>query len=209
MMRTIQRLAYNNPIAIASLLFLVCACGSAKISGSAAIDPGIVARSAWNAAEPRPYKQHVPVRITIHHEGTRLEVMDDAAKKIKNIQTWGMGPDRKWTDIPYHYLISPAGVIYEGRNPNTVGETNTEYDPSGHLLICCLGNLEQQRVTKKQLNALTRLLAWSCKQYNIPDSTIASHKDYSKITNCPGKNLYRYLQNGYIKSNVKKLLLAK
>ena len=166
----------------------------------------IIPRSGWNAAEPRPFKTHTPIRITIHHEGTKLEVTDDAGKKIKNIQTWGMGPDRNWVDIPYHFLIAPNGKIYEGRSPLTVGETATEYDPTGHLLITCLGNLEQQEVTKEQLNSLVNMIAYACKKYNIPYETIASHKDHSTQTNCPGKNLYHYLQNGYIKEEVKKLL---
>ena len=56
-------------------------------------------RSVWNAAPPKPFKQHKPVRITVHHEGTRLELKDSAAKKIRAIQKWGMGPDRNWADI--------------------------------------------------------------------------------------------------------------
>jgi uncharacterized lipoprotein YddW (UPF0748 family) len=163
-------------------------------------------RTAWQAAAPKPYKTHVPVRITVHHEGTRLEKTDDAAKKIKNIQTWGMGKDRNWTDVPYHYFIAPDGTVFEGRNPNMVGETNTEYDPTGHLLICCLGNYEEQEFTSAQLDALTRLIAWACAQYNISYETIASHRDHSKQTTCPGRNLYQYFQNGYIKNRVKELL---
>src|SRR5688572_22723218 len=121
------------PLLVFTSLLLYCCTASKK---SASIDNlTIVPRSGWNANEPRPFKQHVPVRITIHHEGTRLEVTDDAAKKIRNIQVWGMGPDRNWADIPYHFLISPGGTIYEGRNPLTVGETATEYDPTGHVLI--------------------------------------------------------------------------
>ncbi len=181
-------------------------CRTAKQSTADKNNFRMVARSEWNAATPKPYKQHTPVRITIHHEGTKLDVAADAGLKIHNIQKWGMGPDRNWTDIPYHFLISPGGKVYEGRDVYTVGETNTEYDPSGHLLICCLGNLEQQEVTKEQLTALTQVIAWACKKYNISPSTIASHKDYSKITNCPGKNLYQYLQNGYITSEVNKLI---
>ncbi len=168
--------------------------------------PGIIPRSGWNAAEPREYKSQVPVRLTIHHEGTKLEVKDDAAKKIKNIQTWGMGPDRKWADIPYHFLIAPDGKIFEGRNINTVGETATEYDPSGHLLISCLGNLEVQPVTDEQLSSLTKLIAYCSAKYNIPIDSIASHRDYSNQTSCPGKNLYQYLENGYIKKTVAELL---
>ena len=166
----------------------------------------IIPRSGWNANEPREFKKHDLVRITIHHEGTKFEMKDDAAKHIRNVQVWGMGKDRNWVDIPYHFLLAPDGTIYEGRDVHTVGETNTEYDPTGHLLISLLGNYEEQEINQKQLDALVNLIAYSCKKYNLPYETIASHKDYSAQTSCPGKNLYKYLENGYIKSSVKKLL---
>jgi len=191
-------------ILIFSLLILGCA--SSRKSAQKNIDITIIPRSGWNAADPKPYKQHVPERITVHHEGTRLLVTDDAAKKIHNIQAWGMGPDRNWTDIPYHYLISPGGDIYEGRAVNTVGETATEYDPAGHLLIVCLGNLEVQEVSEEQLNSLVKLIAWCSVKYNIPVKKLATHKDYSTQTDCPGKNLYRYFQNGEIAKRVQKVL---
>lgn len=164
----------------------------------------ILPRTAWNALPPKDFKKQEPVRITIHHEGTKLEIGDDAAKKINAIQRWGMGKDKNWADIPYHFLIAPNGTIYEGRNVFTVGETSTEYNPAGHLLICCLGNLEVQPLPDQQLNALIRLTAYASKRYNIPAASIASHRDYSKQTTCPGKNLYPYIQNGYIKKEVEK-----
>ena len=163
-------------------------------------------RSAWNAADPKPFKQHIPERITIHHEGTKFEKNEDAAKHIKNVQTWGMGKDRNWIDIPYHFLIDPNGNIYEGRNIFTVGETATEYDPTGHLLITCMGNFEEQEVSDEQLEALICLIAYCCEKYQISPETIASHKDYSNQTVCPGKNLYKHLENNYIKAEVKQIL---
>jgi hypothetical protein len=181
-------------------------CSSAKKMSETIPAITIVPRSGWNATDPKPYKEHVPVKITIHHEGTKLEMKDDAAKKIMNIQRWGMGPDRNWADIPYHFLIAPDGTIYQGRNVYTAGETATEYDPSGHLLITCLGNLEQQEVPEQQLSSLIKLIAYCCKKYKLPLETLASHRDHSTQTTCPGKNLYQYLQNGYIKKEVKKLL---
>jgi hypothetical protein len=189
-----------------STLVLHLNCSSSKKVNDRSRAITIVPRSGWNAAEPRPYKQHVPVKLTIHHEGTKLEIKDDAAKKIMNIQRWGMGPDRNWVDIPYHFLIAPDGTIYEGRNVYTVGETATEYDPTGHLLITCLGNLEVQELPEQQLSSLIKLIAYCCKKYKLPLETLASHKDHSTQTTCPGKNLYQYLQNGYIKTEVKKLL---
>lgn len=188
--------------AIAVILLVDTACGPSGRSG-AVRDPVIIPRSGWNALEARPYKTHNPVRITIHHEGTRFEATSDAAKHIRNVQVWGMGKDRNWTDIPYHFLIAPDGAIYEGRDVRTVGETATEYDPTGHLLITCLGNFEVQEVTGEQLEALVNVIAYACRKYNISYETVASHKDYSAKTDCPGKNLYRYLQNGEIKKRVK------
>lgn len=164
-------------------------------------------RSTWNATDPKPFKQHIPERITIHHEGTRFEQSDNALKHIKNVQTWGMGKDRNWNDIPYHFLIDPKGNIYEGRNIFTVGETATEYDPTDHLLITCMGNFEEQEVSEEQLESLIHLIAYCCHKFQIPPETIASHKDYSNQTVCPGKNLYKYLENNYIKEEVNKLLV--
>ena len=191
---------------IPAFLLLISSCQTPGKGQQGKNALAIIPRSGWNAAEPLPYKKHMPERITVHHEGTKLLITDDAAQKIKRIQTWGMGPDRKWADIPYHFLIAPDGTIFEGRDVYTVGETNTEYDPTGHLLICCLGNLEVQKVPEKQLNSLIKLIVWCCKMYDLPYETIATHKDHSSQTTCPGKNLYQYFINGYIKERVKKLL---
>ena len=87
-----------------------------------------------------------------------------------------------------------------------MGETATEYDPSGHLLINCLGNLEVQQVPQEQLASLIKLIAHTSKKYNIPYETLTTHRDNSTKTNCPGKNLYQYFENGYIKAHVKQLL---
>lgn len=182
--------------------------GNESIAAQTTTDQVLIQpRSSWNAAPPRPYKQHVPVRITVHHEGGKvLADTASATTRLKNVQTWCMGPDRKWTDIPYHYLIAPDGTVYEGRNPLTVGETNTEYDPTGHLLICFLGNYNEQSLNPNLLNVMNRLIAHFCKQYDISPDNIATHRDYSKNTTCPGTNIYPYFQSGETKKAVRKIL---
>jgi hypothetical protein len=175
------------------------------ITGCSSSEFIIKDRSSWEADNPRAYKSHIPVRITIHHEGVRFEKGQNAPEHIKDVQVWGMGPERNWTDIPYHFLIDPDGNIYEGRNVFTEGETATDYNPSGHLLLTCMGNFEEQEISEEQLDALIRLTAYSCRKYQISPETIASHKDYAE-TLCPGKNLYHYIENGYIKKRVEELL---
>lgn len=167
----------------------------------------IVPKSEWNGVEGRPYKKHVPVRITVHHEGGKLLTeKDDAKQRLKNVQTWSMGPDRKWADVPYHLLITPDGTVLQGRNPLTVGETNTEYDPTGHLLICFLGNYNQQQLNEHLLKVLVNLLADQCIKYGISPKEISTHRDHSKQTTCPGDDIYAYFENGYIVKEVSKLV---
>lgn len=185
-----------SPGLFISLVFLSLNCSSNQLL--------IHSRAEWNAAEPKGYKAQVPVRITIHHEGEIFNPnKESAVQHIKKVQTWGMSEARNWSDIPYHYLIDFDGNIYEGRNVFTAGETATEYDPEGHLLITCLGNFEEQEVTEKQLNALIELTAYCCSKYQISPTTIKAHKDFAK-TLCPGKNLYRYLESGYLQKEVEK-----
>ncbi|WP_316809776.1 N-acetylmuramoyl-L-alanine amidase [Pedobacter heparinus] len=167
----------------------------------------IIPKSEWKAQEARPYKQHIPIKITVHHEGGKiLTTADDARQRLKNLQTWCMGPDRKWTDIPYHLLIAPDGSVYEGRSPFNVGETNTEYDPTGHLLICFLGNYSQQKLDDKLLKVLINLLADQCVKYHISPKEISTHRDHSQQTTCPGADIYSYFENGYILGEVKKVV---
>ena len=197
--------------ALTSCFFLLSmiglnSCHPAKQSANPLKNLSIIPRSEWKAAAPRPFKKHVAVRITVHHEGTRFLATDDAIRKIKAIQTWGMGPDRNWADVPYHFFIAPDGKVYEGRDVYTVGETNTEYDPSGHLLISCLGNYEEQEFPDAQMHSLIRLIAWCSRTYSIPIETLATHRDYSKQTTCPGKNLYRFFAEGVVLSRVKDIL---
>lgn len=188
---------------IVIVLFSLYLCGCSSTERVFKIEP----RSTWNALEPLPFKPHVPERITIHHEGELFPDNENSAFHIKKTQVWGMGKDRNWSDIPYHYMIDPSGVIYEGRNVYTAGETNTTYDPSGHLLITCLGNFEEQEVTREQLKALVNMIAYCCRRYQIDPESIKGHKDYAE-TLCPGKDLYRYIENGYLISEVKKVIAS-
>ena len=52
----------------------------------------IMPKSEWKGVEGRPYKQHVPVKITIHHEGGKvLTEADDAKQRLKifKLGAWG------------------------------------------------------------------------------------------------------------------------
>lgn len=176
-------------------------------AGSAPTDElQFISREGWNALPPKPYNSHVPERITVHHEGTKFDSSKGSPGNfLARVQKWGMGPDRNWADIPYHYILDYSGIVYEGRNVYTVGETGTDYDPTGHLLISLIGNFEVEETKEPQIRTLVKMLAMNCEKFNIPVDSIRTHRDYAK-TSCPGKNVYALFENGYIQGEVRKLL---
>lgn len=165
----------------------------------------VIPAREWGATAPSfTLPEHKIERITIHHSGVIFKNDQDPIAYLKHLQEWSR-KEKGWMDIPYHYLIAPDGRIFEGRDIKYPGDTNTTYDPRGHALICVLGNFEEQQPTSKQLAALAWLSAKLSQQYHVPLERIKGHKDYAE-TLCPGKNLYRYLQNGELLSMIKKRL---
>lgn len=145
--------------------------------------------------------------ITLHHGGVEFTRNDDPEEYLRNLQWWSR-TEKEWIDIPYHYLIDLDGRIYEGRDIQYAGDTNTEYDPTGHALICVFGNYEIITPNQKQLDAIVWLMTKLCKDYDLLPNVIASHRDYAERTVCPGKNLYRYIDSGYFVEQVEKNLSA-
>lgn len=146
-------------------------------------------------------KKHSITHITLHHQGEPFPKGKDPIQYLRNLQNWSRR-EKKWIDIPYHYIIDLEGKIYEGRNIDYAGDTNTEYDPTGHALIEVVGYFEEVEPNQEQLDAVVNVMTWLAVKYTVPVDSIRGHKDYSATTVCPGKNLYLYLENGYFKAKV-------
>ena len=62
-----------------------------------------------------------------------------------------------WFDIPYHFYIAVDGKIADGRSIKFVGDTNTDYNPTGHALVVLEGNFENEEPSPDQLKSLQAL----------------------------------------------------
>ena len=193
------------------MIIMMTLAGCATSVAPSFATPTIIAVEDWggtrltSTSRSTNSKQHVPKFITLHHGGVAFLRDKDPKQYLRNLQSWSRGT-RMWSDIPYHYLIDLDGNIYEGRDVNIAGDTNTEYDPTGHALIVVLGNFEEVSPNQAQLDAVTMMMVTLAKRFNIAPSKIAGHKDYSAQTACPGKSLYPYLQDGYFHKRVQLLL---
>ena len=104
-------------------------------------------------------------------------------------------------------VVDLDGRIYAARDIAYAGDTNTEYDPAGHALVEVVGNFEETQPSQAQLDAVVRVMSWLAKKHGVTEGAIAGHRNYAK-TDCPGRNLYRYLENGWIRQQVKENLAS-
>ncbi|MFC6999737.1 peptidoglycan recognition protein family protein [Rufibacter roseus] len=186
------------------LLIIFClvftACRSAK---EVSLPKGvpIVTRAEWGAAAPvLPMKEHSPTKITIHHTAVKQAPQKTLQEKLKGLQKFSQerAPladgrmKEQWADIPYHFYITADGTIGEGRELKYTGDSNTPYDPTGHVLIVLEGNFQVETVTPIQFQNLVNLIKAVAKRWNISADKISGHKDNAS-TACPGDNLYALL----------------
>ena len=160
--------------------------------------PPIVDVEHWGGSPSTTAQpQHRISRITLHHQGEIVATDVDASAYLRRLQQWSR-LTRRWSDIPYHYVIAPDGVIYSARPLSEPGDTNTDYNPHGHALVMLMGNFEVQQPSPAQLTRMVELMAWIAQSQGLSAAEIATHKDFSQQTVCPGKNLEPYLRSGWL-----------
>lgn len=161
----------------------------------------ILKRKDWNAQKPvMEMKSHKPQFITIHHTGMPQKPELSIEKKLQALQDFSQknssmadGSIKKaWADVPYHFYIATNGKIAEGRNINFQGDSNTNYNLEGHVLIVVEGDFNKEKVLPQQWESLKELIAFISSEYDISPKTISGHRDQAE-TSCPGNNLYQKL----------------
>lgn len=138
------------------LILLISGCSYFSALAQELSDIDIISRGEWQAEEPVfQMKEHTPLFITIHHTATIQKPEVKIEDKMKALQKFSQSeskladgtPKEAWADAPYHFYIAENGKIAEGRDIHLAGDTNTSYDPEGHILIVLEGNFEKEEVS--------------------------------------------------------------
>lgn len=162
----------------------------------------LLPRAAWTSEGIARPQNTNPMRgisrITVHHDGMTpfgSMAQSDAARRINQIRDSHIGrrakSGEKWADIGYHYLIDPAGRVWEGRPLHLQGahvQDNNEHN----LGIVLLGNYSRQPVTAAAQQALDAFVADQMRRWNVPKARVCTHRELSP-TECPGHNLQAYM----------------
>lgn len=151
-------------------------------------------REAWGALPAAgEFRTHTIERMTVHHTAALLETNAQAPSRIRQHQRYHI--DLGWPDLAYHFIVDANGHVYQGRPVDAIGDTGTDYDPTGHFLVCAEGNFDDQEITHAQLDSVVSLLAWGAETFEVTPSTIRGHRDWA-TTSCPGDTLYPTIATG-------------
>ena len=170
--------------------------------------PSIVTRAQWGADESIRDNHIVgwaPFRkIVVHHTASPNSVKDPAATVRFGYELHVVG--RGFTDIGYHFLISPDGEIFEGRRARKYGkgELHTGEDGAGNAIIgghtkgrnagtcgiALIGNFMNRAPSSAAIESLIHLAAWEAQRHKIDplgsDEFIATDSTPLKFYNIVG-----------------------
>jgi len=199
-----RRAALN--LAGAAALNLAGAAGLAAFAAgapaSAAASDVILPRSAWGARPPKPGgRPHTITRMTVHHSAVELPDNRGIVARLQQHQRYHQD-DKGWIDIAYHYAVDRNGNIFTLRDNAIAGDTATDYDTTGHFLVLCEGNFDTEQVSEAQLNGAALIFAWAAKQFGITTATLASHREVTPVTSCPGATLEAHMTSGDLKRRI-------
>lgn len=194
-----QALKLAGGIGVASL-------ASAPAKASPGTSGLMLCRDSWGARPARAGGRPLTVtRMTIHHSAVSLPDNRQIAARLRQHQRYHMD-DKGWVDIAYHAAVDRRGNIFALRDTAIVGDTATDYDTTGHFLVLCEGNFDEEAVTEAQLNGAALVCAWATKQFGIGVDTLGSHREMTAATDCPGTTLQAHVASGDLKSRINALI---
>lgn len=191
----------DDPFASASSKYATCPKPVAQ-PAAAELPTGVIPRSAWARAgqvtsrmdlADRPFD-----RITVHHDGLpgtfTNPSQNAAAARLEQIRIAHLNrAGEPFGDIGYHYLIDPAGRVWQGRPIKWQGAHVRGQNP-GNLGICMLGNYNNQTPNRAQLARLNQFVAEQMRVHRVPLTRIYTHQELAR-TECPGNSLQSYMKS--------------
>jgi hypothetical protein len=177
-------------------------------------------RSEWGAdLAPRgPIAPETVRFLLVHHTASSNNVPDPRAV-IRQTYAFHTGPQKRWPDICYHFMIGPDGSIWETRAGSLAGSVVADATGGNQgyaQLVCLIGDFSSQEPTPAAQESLMRLLIHLADRYDVDTdpsatatfvsrgsdrfragttvttSTISGHRDVT-YTSCPGDDGYALL----------------
>ncbi len=152
----------------------------------------LIRRAEWKALPPTAnYTPHAPFYFTLHHTQAHYpRTLAESIAEMQFIQDFHQN-GRGWIDIAYHFLIDPAGNIFEGRPIKALGAHVLSHNP-GNVGISIMGNYHppvHDVFTDSTRDSFVAVGRYLKDTYDVNVSSFYAHRDIGN-TDCPGDDLY-------------------
>ncbi len=177
-------------------------------------------RSEWGADLP-PKRIMAPETVKfllVHHTASSNYVPDPRAI-IRQTYAFQTGPQKRWPDVCYHFMIGPDGSVWEARAGSLAGPVVADATGGNQgygQLVCLIGDLQTRPPTPAAEESLMRTLIYLADRYGVDTdpaatttfvsrgsnkfragtivttSTVSGHRDVT-YTACPGNDGYALL----------------
>ncbi len=169
---------------------------SARVAaGSGDAPTGVIPRREWTSSGPilsRANPMNGVNRITIHHDAINsasVRTKADAARRLNAIRSGHLNAE--WADIGYHYIVDPAGRVWEGRPANLQG-AHVKVANEHNLGVMVMGNFNEQTPTPEALSALDAFVGQLMRRHGVGINRVYTHQELM-ATACPGQRLQGYM----------------
>ncbi|MCE7004463.1 N-acetylmuramoyl-L-alanine amidase [Kibdelosporangium philippinense] len=160
--------------------------------------PRVILRGEWGAKHDNGAgSAPVPAaEVWLHHSVTAapdvVPPFDDDYAAVRALEEIGERSFGK--GIAYTWLITPAGLIFEGHSHDRLG-THTGGRNSKSRAICFVGDYDNQKPTTAQIQAAAWLLQEAKSHGWIKNARLdGGHRDV-KATTCPGDHAYEAIES--------------
>jgi hypothetical protein len=177
-------------------------------------------RSEWGAdLPPRGPIGPETVRFLLVHHTASSNVVPDPRAVIRQTYAFHTGPQKRWPDICYHFMIGPDGSVWETRAGSLDGPVVADATGGNQgfaQLVCLIGDFQDREPTPAAQDSLLRMLLFLADRYDldtdptatttfvsrgsnkfragtpVTTSTVSGHRDVT-YTACPGAAGYALL----------------
>ncbi|MGR6967785.1 N-acetylmuramoyl-L-alanine amidase [Geodermatophilus sp. URMC 61] len=160
--------------------------------------------------------------LLVHHTASSNDYdPGDVPGLLRGFYRYHTGPDKKWPDIAYNFLVDRYGTVWEGRTGSLTGPVMPDATGGSQgfaQLGCFIGNHQAEAPTPEARTSMTALLAALADTYaidtapgatttfvsrgsnrwpagtTVTTTTIAGHRDMS-LTTCPGDAAYALVRD--------------
>lgn len=195
--------------------------------------PPIVPRSEWDGGACKPTGAPdvgPPVqRVVVHHTAIFARYAPGEAPGAIRQMCINHVRDRGFSDIAYHLLIDRYGVIYQGRAGSLLAPivgAHAQGFNLGSVGIALIGNFDQDEVPEPARVSLVRTIAWLSQLHDFDPAALTPHTStggpkslvaegttvdlpgiipHGRLapSECPGRNLARYVNSGKLLEEVR------